>query len=573
MIAASQFAELLGLAVQDLDLDDVLSRLAHHALNLTLSDHAVIALLDEDEGVLQVMQGAGADWMPSRVGETYPIVVADGGGLIASVAASKKSVKVDDVSQDPRYLEMYPGSMSEIAVPVFDRMRRIRGVLNLESNSKDHYTTAEQQVSEGIAALIGVFVMREDRRKREEALIQVGSVLDRSDKREDLIERVLEVTDTVLELHSCSIFLYDRARDLYVLAGTEGALKSKIGEVGYAADEGCTGWVCVHGEALMIHEPQSDPRWKGRFIEFPTEQVASYLCVPIMRRKRCIGALRVMRKKSENPYLDNRFTEDDQRLLVAIAEQFASGLENIRFFESALQVERMAAWGEMSAKSSHMIGNRVFAIKGDVNELGYLIKEPELSREALSELETSLKTNVTRIEEILQDFRDYVSAAQVSLVRADINFLVQEAVREVFPRRTKVRINWKLQPDLPEVNADGNRLRRAVGEIVENSLSFHDTGEFTVETCMADAEMIRLAKLPQQLEYVQLTFSDQGPGVSAENKDAIFQPFFSTRSKGMGLGLSIVRGILEAHGGTAMELGEEGSGAKFVLLLPGTNRP
>ena len=78
-------------------------------------------------------------------------------------------------------------------------------------------------------------------------------------------------------------------------------------------------------------------------------------------------------------------------------------------------------------------------------------------------------------------------------------------------------------------------------------------------------------RLPGE-SYVVLEFADAGPGVPADQKERIFQPFFTSRVKGMGLGLSIVKGIVEAHRGQIREVGEPGKGARFVIFLPAGQR-
>jgi len=74
-------------------------------------------------------------------------------------------------------------------------------------------------------------------------------------------------------------------------------------------------------------------------------------------------------------------------------------------------------------------------------------------------------------------------------------------------------------------------------------------------------------------QFAEITIEDTGPGVEDEAKATIFQPFFSKRVKGMGLGLSIVKGIVDAHGGEVFEAGRLGHGARFVILLPVADRP
>jgi signal transduction histidine kinase len=203
-----------------------------------------------------------------------------------------------------------------------------------------------------------------------------------------------------------------------------------------------------------------------------------------------------------------------------------------------------------------MIGNRIFAIKGDVNELGFLASEPVLDIESIRSLQKSLSVNVMRVEEILNDFRDFVSATQIQKQPIDMNALVRETVEEVFPKRSPIQLVLTLN-ELPPVLADDRRLRRAISELIENSLHHISDGQLSVTT-----------QLTPDGEYVRIVIADTGPGIEPERKETIFQPFYSGRAKGMGLGLSIVKGILEAHGGNATEEGVLGQGARFVLVLP-----
>ena len=293
--------------------------------------------------------------------------------------------------------------------------------------------------------------------------------------------------------------------------------------------------------------------------------------MPIVYRGRSLGCIRVVRRQGANPYQQQSFTEEDERLLTTIAEQMAVGLENIRQVSKAIQIERMAAWGELSAKSSHMIGNRVFALKGDVNELGYLIEETPTPLEDLRKITTSLRTNVQRVEEILQEFRDFVVATQLTKHPVEFNRLVEGAVHEMLPRRSEVKVLVDYDHSLGEVELDERKVRRALTELVENALSF-EASELRVRTFRADPALKLLARLPKAREFAAVEIVDNGPGVDSERKEQIFQPFYSSRVKGMGLGLSIVKGIVDAHGGAVIETGEEGGGARFVVLLPTQNR-
>ena len=114
------------------------------------------------------------------------------------------------------------------------------------------------------------------------------------------------------------------------------------------------------------------------------------------------------------------------------------------------------------------------------------------------------------------------------------------------------------------------KLRRAISELLENALDFQgEGGTIAITTRLIPASEPRdlAARLPSG-ELVVITICDNGPGVESELKERIFSPFFSTRAKGMGLGLSIVSGIIQAHRGVIREVGSPGEGARFEIYLP-----
>ncbi|MBX7135215.1 MAG: GAF domain-containing protein [Fimbriimonadaceae bacterium] len=558
MLASADFAALVRVVGEESDADRALERLSLAALELTKSRNTMIAVMNEELGTVELGYGHGEDWVDLQVQERIRVGTRNGEGIVAYVAATGTAYLANDLKQDPRYRDLFGTSASEIAVPIRDRHGRIRAVLNVESDQTGNYTNESMIVCETIADLIALVLERDQMARREEALVQIGGVLNSAMTGEELVERVLTVAGEVLRFQSCSIFLLDPEKEMFMLRGSVSVLKDRVGQVGYKPGEGITGWVCQTGQSVRLANPQKDPRWRGQFLELPNEEIASFLAVPIIYRGKTIGVIRVLRRVTDNPFVDNSFTEDDERLLFTIAEQVATGLENIRSLQKQFKVEQMAAWGELSAKSSHMIGNRVFALKGDVNELGHMVKEPELDRSMLLDIQRSLGTNVTRIEEILQDFRDFVTATQLTLTIADVNHMVRESVEEVFPKRSPIRLEYALTEGLPQVKVDPRKMRRAISELVENSLSFFEEGRLRVATHLASSSK----------SLVAIEIEDEGPGVDDERKDLIFRPFYSSRVKGMGLGLSIVKGIIDAHGGTVFEDGEPGKGARFVILLP-----
>lgn len=545
-----------------------LETIAQAALDLTYSRHAMIAIMDDEDGVLEVRYGAGEEFESMGLNKILNVDRTEGEGIVAYVAATGKAVRTGNVETEPMYMKLFSNTVSEIAMPVRDSHGRVRAVLNVESDRIDSYGDREKAICDALVSVISMVLERADLVEREEALIEIGKSLDNSLTEEALIDRLIHVADEVLRFQACSVFLHDPKSDTFVLQGSSGSLKKQVGEISYARGEGFTGWVCDTGQPILLNDPQSDPRWRGKFVEFPSDQIASFLAVPIVFRNHSIGAIRVLRRKGDNPHLDNRFTEADQGIMMAIAEQVASGLENLRNMERIVRSERMIAWGELSAKSSHMIGNRVFALKGDINELHHLLGSREPDIKEIRDLQKSLATNVTRIEEILQDFRDFLTATQVVREPTDLNQLIKETVDEVFPRMSAVKLDIQLAENLPPVLVDGKKLRRAISELIENSFNYVEEGMMCVSTRVVGKDEHAVTRVSHMSQFAEIVIEDSGPGVEADDKATIFQPFFSNRVKGMGLGLSIVKGIVDAHGGEVFESGRLGHGARFVILLP-----
>ena len=407
-------------------------------------------------------------------------------------------------------------------------------------------------------------------RGRLRALIEIGKELTRFTSMTRLMDRVMEVAAYILCADDCSLYLMDEDGKTLRLRASRGPLREEVGEATYQPGQGLTGWVAEHGEPVRLTDVQGDPRWQGVHEEFPDQELGALLAVPVPGRDQTAGVLRVVRHHSPERGDDIGFTEEDEDVLSTLASQLSVALDNARLVDRLLQSERMAAWGQVSARSAHMIGNRVFALQGHLNELEHLLQDAKLDPEALRELVTKLRTGLFRVEEILQEFRDFVLATEISQAPVDVNAVVREAIAETPTGSAGITLRSELGDHLPTVLGDVGKLKRCVGELIENSvLALKEGGEIVVTTAPAAPAQVQQwsGHAPRQ-PMVMIEVRDNGPGIAENLKERIFTPFFTTRGKGMGLGLSIVHGIVAAHHGTILEVGTEGEGARFVILLP-----
>jgi signal transduction histidine kinase len=564
------FARLSRLVAAGEPIDAVLLRILEEAVTATNSIRGFLALVDHDRGELDVRYVAGVGWSEDKRLGRLRVSEETGRGITSHVAATAQPYRSPNVLEDSYYLPSFDDVRSELAVPLVDSSRRTRGVINVESVQLDGYDDSHMFTLQSLADLAMIAITIDDHQSRGIALFQVGRELSGFSEADTIMQKVIDLAGDALKFEDCSLFLIDEHTGKLVLRASRGSLRNKVAEASYDIGDGLTGWTAQTGETIRVTDPSSDPRWRGRFEEMPAKVTGAFMAVPVKSHRGVLGVLRVQRKKSPYKWFPNAFTEEEESVLATIAAQLGIALDNARLIQQLVNTERMAAWGELSARSAHMIGNRVFAIKGDINELEYHLQRHSIDCDAALRLSESIKNGIYLLEEILNEFREFVKAGRLELETADLNTLVTESVEEGFPKQSTSQVQMQLSPSLHPISADPKKLKRCFTELLENSVNFMPNGgQIVVSTARADSRAKKI--LPPRYRnrpYVIIRFEDNGPGIKREDKPKIFDPFYTSRAKGMGLGLSIVKSIIEGHRGVIVEDGRPGKGARFTILLP-----
>jgi len=591
------------------DVDELLRATLEEALSAVNGTRAFLAFVDSNAGELVVRFTAGDGWseqirrlrldVQEIEGDTESDpVVALRQGITRYVVINSRSYWTGDVNNDPHYMGFFPDVNSEVAVPVVAKEGGCIGVINVESIHPNAFDATHATRLVNLARRTATIISMAEHQLREEALIAIGRDLNTAADLDTLMHDVVEQAVKILRADDCSLFLMEEDQEIKTTlrgpaAGTHLKLEASHGpldpnirksDVRYRLGEGLTGWVAQHGKVIRVGDPRTDSRWKGVFLEAPAGEIAAVLAVPVQCGRGNPGVLRVVRRRKGSLYfLPQEFTSADEDVLLTLAGQLAVAIDRTRLLGRILNAERMAAWGEMSARSAHMIGNTVFGIKGHLNELAHVLESESrgqtgsdhpdgpLWRELVG-LTKNVTEGIYRLEQILGEFRDFVLATQLHRTEADINQVLRDVCAESFPKDSNVDLVMNLAPTLAAVEVDEAKLKRAFSELVENSVDFQpDGGKLSINTAIADREAqgwLGGAGKPA----VRIDFIDDGPGLSAQDRERVFTPFYTRKAKGMGLGLSIVKGIVEAHDGAIREIGESGdsdnSGAHFVVVLP-----
>ncbi len=240
----------------------------------------------------------------------------------------------------------------------------------------------------------------------------------------------------------------------------------------------------------------------------------------------------------------------------------------------ARRSERLAALGQLSAGLAHEIRNPLGVIKGSAEMLTQKLGD---SNPLATELAGYISTETNRLSALVTRFLDFARPLHADLAPSDISAVLDRALNDVaqFWKGAPVRVEKEYQPNLPPVPLDEALCEQAFVNIVQNAydaMGADGGGTLHVRTTRAS----RNARGGGSSDGVEIRIADSGPGIPAELREQIFNPFVTTKKSGVGLGLSIVSKIIDGHHGSVRIEGSserpsdsaKGRGACFVIFLP-----
>ena len=233
--------------------------------------------------------------------------------------------------------------------------------------------------------------------------------------------------------------------------------------------------------------------------------------------------------------------------------------EKRRLEEQLLLAGRLAAVGELAAGVAHELNNPIAAIKGFAQ---FLTARKDLDETIRKDLDTIYRES-QRAAKITQNLLSFARRHEPEKHPISINDVIENILemQDHLMKVNNIELEVELDPDLPKTMADFHQMQQVFMNIVNNA------EQAMLET---HGKSRLLIKTQRSGKMVQITFADNGPGISEENLKRIFDPFFTTKEvgKGTGLGLSICYGLVEAHGGRIYARSKLGQGATVVVEMP-----
>lgn len=220
--------------------------------------------------------------------------------------------------------------------------------------------------------------------------------------------------------------------------------------------------------------------------------------------------------------------------------------------EQVIALEKMALWREIARVLAHEIKNPLTPIQLTVQQIKdkYRGDDPEYRR-LIGECTEIINDEIETLRTLVREFSEFARMPKLELTPGNINDLTEEVAKLY----SNERLSMDLDPQLPEINFDYEKMRRVLINLLENSLdSIHQkgAGEIRIRTSLEGGDVV-------------IQHSDTGAGIAEDVRDKIFEPYFSTKKSGVGLGLAIVKRIVEEHGGTITVESLAGKGTDFYI--------
>jgi PAS domain S-box-containing protein len=249
--------------------------------------------------------------------------------------------------------------------------------------------------------------------------------------------------------------------------------------------------------------------------------------------------------------------------VAALDEQRSSGFVLVvEDTSELLRAQKATAWHEVARRVAHEIKNPLTPIALCADRIGRQLERPEQTAETrriLRECSATIAREVETVRTLVDEFSQFTRLPAPQPVLSDLNAVVENALSVFDGRLEGIRLEMALAPGLPLVNIDREQFKRVVVNLVDNA------AEAMQESLV---KQLYISTRPTEADSVVLIVADTGCGVSRDDKEKLFLPYFSTKGRGTGLGLAIVNRILADHDASIRVEDNSPEGARFIVELP-----
>jgi len=399
---------------------------------------------------------------------------------------------------------------------------------------------------------------------------------------DEILELILQGVAAGIGFDRARLYLLDEERKQLVCKLAVGIDRDKLLNLSlpYDREDNIISRAILEGKPFMVEDAARDPRVNRDRISFLG--VKSLAAVPLLSRNKTLGGI-----AADNLISETQITERKLQSLMIFANQAALALENALMYEELktfsgqlgervrkataeleatqrqlFQSEKLAALGKLSAGIAHEIRNPLTSIKILIHSL---VDEGATESSREKDLNV-IETEIERVNKIIKQFLDFARPRPPSLEPVDARKLIDETLALVGHELEiqGIQLERAEASDLPPVPLDREQMKQVLLNLILNSLQAMPRGGKLKMTAFLKTPNAEGSEGPA----VELGVHDTGPGIPVEIRNNIFEPFFSTKEEGIGLGLSVAQRIVEDHGGRIRVESAPGKGTSFFITFP-----
>jgi len=460
-------------------------------------------------------------------------------GVSVKVVKTGRSINVPDAEKEDAWVKFMPDIRSGLDVPV-KIGRKVLGVIGVDSRKLSAFNEKDQELLEILASHAAIAMSNLEHSKNLAAYAR-----ELRESQEKFRRLFLDNPEPAVYVNS----------DFHVLDANPRF--SKL--FGYSLDE-------IKGKRLSDLIVPEDKKTEGEMLDREAKKAFTYRdtvrikkdgtlvsvsisAAPITIEDQPIGYVGVYKDITERKQMEKKLEEYSQHL-EELVEKRTRQLKEAQ--EQLIKSERLAAIGQAAAMVGHDLRNPLTSIKGAT----YYLKRKlgsRVDKEAMEMLEL-IEKDVGYSNEIIADLMEYSKKIRLELTETTPKSILRDALSLVeVPENVQI---LDLTQSAPKIIMDVEKMKRVFGNLIKNAIdAMHTGGELAITSRESNAN-------------VEITFADTGIGMTKEIMEKIWTPFFTTKAKGMGLGLPICKRIVEAHEGNISVESTVGKGTAFTVTIP-----
>lgn len=390
----------------------------------------------------------------------------------------------------------------------------------------------------------------------------------------EVLNSTIEQMSKILEPKSVRVYLLDEEKEMLHLAAHKGLSDhfiSKNHTQCRKVGDGLLGQAVQDNRVWVVDNLR---RYDTPYTEAIVEEgLHSTVYVPLTAKGEPMG---IMAVSDRTP---SKFSDDYIEFLSAVGNQIGVAVHNANLYENikkaykelkaaqeqVIRSEKLASLGKLAATIAHEINNPIAAVLNYIRLMIKLITRERFTSEKIEDISRYLATmesETARCGEIVKNLLAFSRQSKITIELHSIEGIIERTLALIDHdlEMKEIQLNCDIELNLPKIRCDFKQIQQALLNLMGNASEAMTKGEtLTVEAKRSDSEGL-----------IEVIISDTGCGISEEDNKNIFEPFFTTKEegKGVGLGLSVVYGIIIRHNGSIEVESELGKGSTFKILLP-----